>query len=476
MAASETLTALSLHDLAHSIARREVSPVEATEAYLARIERLNPSLNAYISVYPEQALEAARQAEATLDAGGPLGSLHGVPVAVKDLFAVRGMARTCGSSVQVETAPEEEATAVTRLREAGAVVLGMLNLHEFAYGPTGINPHHGTARNPWNTDYVCGGSSSGSGCATAARLAAATLGTDTGGSIRIPASLCGVVGFKQTYGLVSRRGIFPVSSTLDHGGPLARTVRGAALMLKAIAGTDALDSTTRDAWVGDFTAGFRTDLDGVRVGVPRAFFFDGLHPDTARAVETALGVLSGLGAEVRELAFPQAEEIPAVWNTLCLPEAYAAHEHLLSTQPGKYGADVKERLRAGRGIEAKDYIQAVQRSKALRREMAKLLVGVDVLATPSCPMPGVRIETGTLEAGGVTYDGPTQLGRLTRLAPLTGQPAVSVPCGFSSEGLPIGLQLIGNWWEDAQLLGIAHAYEQATDWHRREPPGLDATA
>ncbi|NQV60916.1 MAG: Asp-tRNA(Asn)/Glu-tRNA(Gln) amidotransferase GatCAB subunit A, partial [Alphaproteobacteria bacterium] len=311
---TDELALMDIATLAPLIADRDVSPVEVMQSQLARIEALNPDLNAYISLYPDAALAAAKEAEVEIAAGRYRGPLHGIPMAVKDLFQVAGMERTCGSKILSEGVANSDATSVARLREAGAIMLGMLNLHEFAFGPTGINPHVGTARNPWNRSRVCGGSSSGSGCATAGRLAMATLGSDTGGSIRIPAALCGVVGLKQTYGLASRAGIYPLCDSLDHGGPLARTVRDAALVLAAIAGEDAADPSTAGARVADYTALLGRPLDGVRIGVPRDFYFDRLHPEIEAAVQAALVVLDDLGAVVEEVVLPFHREAVQGWN------------------------------------------------------------------------------------------------------------------------------------------------------------------
>jgi aspartyl-tRNA(Asn)/glutamyl-tRNA(Gln) amidotransferase subunit A len=463
------LVSLDIAALAAVIARKEASPVEAVQAYLDRIERLNESLNAYISVYPELALEAARRAEAQVMAGEALGPLHGVPLAVKDLFEVAGTTRTCGSRILAES-PAADATSVARLRGAGAIILGLANLHEFAFGPTGINPHHGTARNPWNTDMVCGGSSSGSGCAVAAGLAAGALGSDTGGSIRIPAALCGIVGLKQTYGLASRAGIYPLSETFDHGGPLSRTVADAALMLQAIAGEDPRDPSTRGVRAGNYSTGLDDGIAGLRIGVPRDFFFDELHPEIEAAVRAAIEALAALGAVIAEVDLPFAAEAMAAWNTTALAEAYAIHEAHVRDQGDELSPDVKARLLLGRNIQAVDYVKAGWSRARIKDEMAGVMEQVDALVAPTTPIPTVPVENPTTSLGGREVSSAEVLGRLTRLAAFTGQPALSLPCGFTGDDLPVGLQLIGRWFEDRALLRIAHAYEQATPWHTRRPP------
>jgi len=363
-----------------------------------------------------------------------------------------------------------DATSVARLRDAGAIMVGLLNLHEFAFGPTGINPIVGTALNPWDLTRVSGGSSSGSGCATAAALAMATLGSDTGGSIRIPAALCGVVGLKQTYGLASRAGIYPLCESLDHGGPLARTVRDAALVLQAIAGVDPADPSTAQARVGDYTANLGKPLDGLRIGVPRDFFFDRLHPEIEAAVQAALRVLDDLGASVEEAVLPFNREAVRGWNTMAMAEAMTVHEGHLRDHADELSPDVNERLRLGEGLSATDFIRARQCQTMARAEMAGVLEQTPILAMPTTVIPPVPIATGTMMVGDRQVTGWRVLGQLTRLACFTGQPAISIPCGFTEDGLPIGLQLLSGWFEEATLLQAADAFEQATEWHKRRPP------
>jgi aspartyl-tRNA(Asn)/glutamyl-tRNA(Gln) amidotransferase subunit A len=467
---TDNLALMDIATLAPLIAAGEVSPVEVMQSQLARIEALNPELNAYISLYPDDALAAAREAEAEVAAGRYRGPLHGIPMAVKDLFQVAGMERTCGSKILAEGVANSDATSVARLREAGAIMLGLLNLHEFAFGPTGINPHVGTALNPWNTERVCGGSSSGSGCATAAHLAMATLGSDTGGSIRIPAALCGVVGLKQTYGLASRAGIYPLCESLDHGGPLTRTVRDAALVLDAIAGVDPADPSTAGASIADYTALLGRPLDGLRIGVPRDFYFDRLHPEVEVAVQAALAVLEDLGALVEEAVLPCNREAVQGWNVMAMAEARTVHGGHLRDRADDLSPDVNERLRLGEGLTATDYIKARQSRSRARQEMAGVLARTPILAMPTAVIPSVPIDSGSIMVGDKEVIGWKALGQLTRLACFTGQPAISVPCGFTQDGLPIGLQLLGPWFEEPLLLQVADAYEQATEWHQRRPP------
>ncbi len=464
------LALMDIAALAPLIAGREVSPVEVMESQLARIEALNPDLNAYISLYPDAALAAAKEAEREIAAGAYRGPLHGIPMAVKDLFQVAGMERTCGSKILSEGVANSDATSVARLRDAGAIMLGMLNLHEFAFGPTGINPNVGTARNPWNPDYVSGGSSSGSGCATSAALAMATLGSDTGGSIRIPGAMCGVVGLKQTYGLASRAGIYTLCESLDHGGPLTRTVRDAALVLGAIAGADPDDPSTAQARVGDYTALLGQPLDGLRIGVPREFYFERLHPEIEQAVQAALAMLEELGAVVEDVSLPFNRDAVQGWNAMAMAESLSVHEGHLRDNADDLSPDVRERLGLGKDLTAIDYIRSRQTQTRVREEMAGVLAQTPILAMPTTVIPPVPIETGTIVVGEKEVIGWRVLGQLTRLACFTGQPAITLPCGFTEDGLPIGLQLMGAWFEELQLLQVADAFEQATEWHLRRPP------
>jgi len=464
------LAFMDIATLAPLLERRQVSPVELMESQLTRIEAVNPILNAYVSLYPDAALAAAKKAEEDITAGNYRGPLHGIPLAVKDLFQVAGMERTCGSKILSEGPANTDATSVGRLRDAGAVILGMLNLHEFAFGPTGINPIVGTALNPWDMSKVSGGSSSGSGCATSAALAMATLGSDTGGSIRIPAALCGVVGLKQTYGLASRTGIYTLCESLDHGGPLARTVRDAALILQAIAGSDETDPSTINAKIRDYTSDFDKPLAGLRIGVPRNFYFDRLHPEIESAVNAAIKKLNDLGASIEEVVLSFNREAIQGWNTMAMAEALSVHEGHLRDRSDDLSPDVNERLRLGEGLTATDFIRARQSQTMAQREMAGVLGQTPVLAMPTTAIPAVPIDTGTMMVNGKEVTGWRVLGQLTRLACFTGQPAISIPCGFTDDGLPIGLQLMAGWFEEPALLQVAHAYEQATEWHLRRPP------
>jgi aspartyl-tRNA(Asn)/glutamyl-tRNA(Gln) amidotransferase subunit A len=461
---SEELTALSLTEASRLVEKREVSPVELTEACLARIDAVEPSINAFITVFGDQARAAAKAAEAEIASGKRRGPLHGMPVAVKDLFDVAGVKTTAGSKVLADSVAEADSAAVERLNAAGAVILGKLNLHEIAYGATGVNPHYGSARNPWDTGRVTGGSSSGSGASVAAGECFAALGTDTGGSIRIPGSLCGITGLKPTFGRVSRRGVIPLSWSLDHAGPMARTAEDCAIVLQALAGHDPEDFSSADEPVPDYSAQLASGIKGLRVGVPPEFFFDSVDAEVEKPVREAISALGQEGAVVNEVSLPLVAEAPAALTAIMLPEALAFHQRWMAERPQDYGEDVRYRLELGATYTALQYVQAQRfRETIVAAWRAEVFDKVDVLAMPTTLTAAVGLEEGDLAA---TF----KLIRNTNPLNLLGIPAISVPCGFTHGGLPVGLHLAGKWWDEGTVLRTAHAYQQATDWHKRRPP------
>jgi aspartyl-tRNA(Asn)/glutamyl-tRNA(Gln) amidotransferase subunit A len=459
----ERIVALSLTEVAGLVRSRELSPVQLTEASLERIDLVEGGLNSFITVMSEDAMSAAREAEAEIVRGEYRGSLHGIPVAVKDLFDTAGVRTTSGSKILADNVPDADSGAVERLKAAGAVLVGKLSLHEFAFGATGVNPHYGAARNPWDTGRITGGSSSGSGAAVAGGECFASLGTDTGGSIRIPASLCGITGLKPTFGRVTRRGVLPLSWSLDHVGPMARTAADCAAVLQALAGHDALDASSSPEAVPDYAAALDGGLKGVRVGVPGQFFFDDLDGEVETAVRAAVEVLRGLGAEVREVSLPLIAEAPVAVSAIMLPEALTFHQRWLAERPEDYGEDVRFRLENGATYLALHYVQAQRlREKIVAVWRDEVFDKVDLIATPTTMLPAPLIEQGDLRT---TFS----LIRNTNPLNLLGIPALSAPCGFTEAGLPIGLQLAGRWWDEATVLRAADAYQQATDWHTRRP-------
>jgi aspartyl-tRNA(Asn)/glutamyl-tRNA(Gln) amidotransferase subunit A len=427
-----------------------------TEAVLARIEATEPAVNAYITVTADLAREQAATADAELAAGRDRGPLHGIPFALKDLFDTAGIPTTAGSGFLRDRVPSEDAFVVKRLHAAGVVLTGKLGLHEFAFGTTSTNEHFGPIRNPWNLDHVPGGSSGGSGAAVAAGSCLGTLGTDTGGSIRMPAALCGVTGLMPSTGRVSRSGVFPLSQTLDHAGPLARTVEDCALILNAIAGHDPDDPLSVDRPVPDYTRELGRDLRGLRVGVPRDPLWLGVDDEVAAACETALDVLRHLGATVEVVALPLMAKTGRL--RISASEAAAFHREWLRQHLERYGEDVRSKIESGVPVLATEYIEDQQRLRALTEETRQVLATVDVLVSPTTPTTAPTIEAG---------DPDSRLARYTRMYNITGIPAASIPCGFDARGLPIGLMVGGRHFDEVTVCRVAHAYEQATDWHTR---------
>ena len=461
---------LSVAEASGEIAAGRLSPVELTQAYLNRIEALEPRINAYITVTGDLAMERARQAEAEIAAGQRRGPLHGIPIALKDLYDTAGIPTTGGSKILAENVPDEDCPAAAKLGEAGAVLLGKLNMHEFAFGITNVNPHYGPARNPWNTECVTGGSSGGSGAATAAGLCAASLGSDTGGSIRIPAAFCGIVGLKPTYGRVSKRGVLPLSASLDHAGPMTRTVADAAIVLQAIAGHDALDPNSVDAPVPDYLGEMAVGAGGLRVGVVRGDYRLRMDDDLERAVEAAIAALGGLGATlVDPLELPVLSESLPHNFVIISSEAAAYHVPWLDDRPGDYGEDVYGRLSGGRNNAATDYIAARETQSRVRAALLAAMADFDALALPMLPLAAPPIGQDRVSVGGAQMDLRTAVTWYTQPFNFTGFPAISVPCGFTSAGMPIGFQLVAKPFAEGTLLRLAHAYEQSTDWHRRAP-------
>ena len=461
---------LSAGELSRLIQRKEVSPVGVIDAHLARIEATEPVLNSFITLLPEQARAAARQAEAQIRAGNYRGPLHGIPVSLKDLFNTGGVRTTSGSRIFDTFVPAQDCTVASRFQEAGAILLGKLNMHQLAFGPTGENPDYGHMHNPWNPELITGGSSGGSGSAAAAGQCPITMGSDTGGSVRIPAALCGIVGLKPTYGLVSRHGLTPLSWCLDHAGPMVRTVEDAALTLNAIAGYDPKDVASAQVEVPDYTTALTGEARGLRVGVPKEYFEAPLDPQVAQAVKSAITLLEGLGATVTEVSFPMFSLSQAISGAILMAEAAANYRDLLAREGDKLYPPVRLRLEAGLFITATDYLRAQQARAQFNRQARQLLQQVDLLAGPTVPVTAPKLLETQVQTGEQWVGTTSALTQYNRPYNLTGFPAISIPCGFSDTGMPIGLQLAGRPFDELTVLRAAHAYEQATDWHKRRPP------
>jgi aspartyl-tRNA(Asn)/glutamyl-tRNA(Gln) amidotransferase subunit A len=449
---------VTIHEAAQALRARRASALELTTAAIARADRLNPTLNAFITVTADYALEKARQADVELSAGRDRGPLHGVPLALKDLFAMRGVRNTNGSKAFADSVPDFNAAVVDKLEEAGAVILGKLNLHELAYGITSANPHFGAVRNPWDKNRSPGGSSGGSGAAVAAGIVYAAMGTDTGGSIRIPASFCGTVGLKPTYGRVSKYGVHPLGYTLDHMGPLTRSVRDAAMVLNAIAGYDPRDESTSRRPTVDYVPDEGCSIRGTRIGFPDKFFFDRLDPEVESSVRGAIARAESLGAQVKPITVPDVAALNAVGRVILLSEASAVMEPYLENRQ-RFGADVLALLDQGRLVSATDYINAQRLRRRMRAEFEKLWLEVDCLLCPTTPNVAPKIGETTVWLGGQDEDVRLATTRLVRGINVLGYPALSMPCGLSGNGLPVGLQIVGPAFEEAAILQIGAALE-----------------
>lgn len=448
----EPIPYLTITEARAALAAGRLGPAQLVQACRAQADRLDPLLNAFITRTDPGQGEAA-------GASGPLG---GIPIAVKDLFDVAGVPTTAGSPLFAERVAERDAHAVARLRGAGAMIVGKTNTHEIALGVTNVNPHFGPCRNPWDPARISGGSSGGSAAAVAAGMCLAALGTDTGGSIRIPASLCGVVGLKPTYGRVSLRGVQPLSWNLDHAGPLARTARDAALLLGVLAGYDPADPASQDRPVDDYPGALGGGVDGWRLALVTGAYTAACDAEVWEAVRVAAGVLRGLGARVDELALDWLVEAAAANGLMTQADAAAVHRERLQAQPERFGADVRERLLAGRDTACSEYVRARRTQAEARRRLEGVFESYDALLLPATPVAALEIEA--------IENSARQAPALTRFtAPfnLTGLPALSVPCGFTAQGLPVGLQIACGPWGEARLLRAGVAYQEATDWHAR---------
>jgi len=460
----------TLVQAAEAVARGEISSVELTRDCLARTERLNPNLNCFVRVDADSALAAARRADQARASGQPLGPLHGVPIAFKDMFYDKGQETSCGSAVRAGFRGETTATALKRTRAAGAIELGALNMTEFALGPTGHNLRFGACHNPWNADYIAGGSSSGSGASVAARLAFGTIGSDTGGSVRLPAAVNGVLGLKATYGLIPRTGAMPLSWSTDHVGPLARDAADLARLLAVLAGHDPLDPASSTRPVPDYAADLHAGVKGLRIGVPTNFFFEEVDTEVGRTLALALATLEAAGARLIEVAVPAPEHLTELSRTLVYSEATALHGYFQRSCPEDYSPQVRARAATGVAIPASAYLEAVLlRPMVLRRFVAEVYGACDVLATPTLPIPVPTLAETDVGASAGMWQTIARLVRCTAPFNYLGLPALNVPAGFTALGLPVGLQLIGRPFAEATLLRTAAAYQADTDWHQRRP-------
>ena len=461
---------MSLAALADALAARELSAVEVMEATVARADRLQPLLNCFISLESERALEAAAAADAALDRGEAPGALHGVPIAHKDMFYRAGQVSTCGSRILRDFVPDHDSTALARLRKAGAITLGGLNMAEFATGPTGHNEHWGDCRNPWNPGHISGGSSSGSGAAVGGRIAFGALGSDTGGSVRLPAACCGLVGLKPSEGLISRHGIMALSQTMDTVGPLCRTVRDAARMTRAMAGHDPCDPSSVPRPVPDYESRLEHGVAGIRIGVSGNWAYELASDDIRELMNESLEALRAAGAETVEVPLPDMQRITDLANVVFTCEAAALHEPWLTERPDDYQAQVRRRYEPGLRTPATRYLRALRGRAAVLREFTDTVFAhADVLHTPALPFPvPTRAETD-ISAGDAMAGMIAGISWCTRPTNYLGIPALVVPCGFTKNGLPSAFQLMGRPFSEEMLFRIGHAYQSSTDWHTRGP-------
>ena len=469
-AAHHELARLTLAEAAGLVKQREVSPVELVEASLERIAQVDPQLKAFIRVFEQQARQVAKAAELMVMAGHDLGPLHGIPIALNDNVALRGHPTTAGSRILADWIPEQDATVTARLRQAGAVFVGKLNMHEFAWGGTSDNPHYGTVRNPWNLERFPAGSSGGSGAAVAARTCYAAIGTDTGGSIRLPSAINGIVGIRPTYGRVSNHGIIPLAWSMDTAGPMTRTVADCALMFGAIAGHDPRDASTARIPVPDYGDGLDAGIAGLRIGIIPGYFFHHLQRPVRDAVNAALDTLVAAGATLVDVDIRNIHGNISAQLTIEAAEPSTYHQRWLRERPGDYGDDVRTLLEVGEMLLATHYLQAQRYRNLLRSEFMEAFRRVDVFVCPTLPFTATRIgKMKVVIEAGQEEEMLSAIMQFTGVPSLTGLPSLNVPCGFDPDGMPIGMQIIGRPFDEETLFRAGAAYQAATDFHLREP-------
>jgi aspartyl-tRNA(Asn)/glutamyl-tRNA(Gln) amidotransferase subunit A len=463
---------MTILEAAAALRRRAISSRELTAACLRVIEQQNPRINAFLTVTADLAMAAADQADAELAAGTDRGPLHGIPIALKDVYSTRGIRTTCGSLLFKDHVPDHDCAVAERLAAAGSVLLGKVNMHELAYGVTSSNPHFGPVRNPWNTERVPGGSSGGSSAAVSAGMAFMAMGSDTGASIRVPGAFCNVVGLKPSYGRVSRYGIMPLDYSLDHMGPLTLTVRDAAVCLQAIAGPDHRDDTSSQAPVDAYLPADSVSMREIRVGVPENYYFDHVEPEVNAAVRRMVQTAAGLGARVEVVRVPDIAALNAVGRVILLAEASATFERFRDRRD-EMGDDVRVLFDQGALLPATAYVNAQRLRRLFRDQFLQLFAGIDVLLTPTAPTVAKRIGETTIDVGGQQEDFRLATTRLVRGMNVIGFPAISIPAGFGEAGMPIGLQIVGAPFSEQLLFRVAAALEDATQFYKERPPSID---
>jgi len=465
----QELIDMTIVDSANAIRRKIISPVELVNAELERIEKIDKKLNSFLTLFADQAIREAKKAESKIVAGEYLGVLHGIPLGLKDLYYTKNLPTTAGSQVIKDFLPIEDATVVAKLKSAGAIILGKLNMDEFARGATNENVHYGVCRNPWDLERSPGGSSGGSGAAVSAGLVKGALGSDTAGSIRIPSALCGIVGLKPTYGLVSIYGVVPLGWTCDHVGPMTRTVSDNAEMLSVIAGVDSKDPGTRKVDIPDYSKSLQKSVKGLKIATLKEFSDLSVDPEVSKSFHNAIKILEDLGINIEEISIPFSLYATAISDIVIGAESASFHEPYLKTVPEKYSARLRDRNELGFAISAVSYIKAQRARTILHKHFEQTFNNIDAIISPTCAITAPKFGQTTYKVGNVEESMLGALAKFTRLFNVSGNPSITVPCGFSSEGLPIGLQIVGKSFDELGILNIAHAYESASAWHLSPP-------
>ena len=461
----------STSQLAVLIKAQELSPVELINTCIDRIAALQPTLNAFLDVWTDAAITNAKLAEEEIFHGKYRGPLHGIPIGFKDLVDVSGTRTTGGSKLLTENIAKRDATIVSRLRSAGAIPIGKLNLVEFAFGTTGLNPNTGNVKNPWDTSRVTAGSSSGSAAAVASGMIPLAIGTDTGGSIRMPSALCGIAGFKPTYGRIPRDGVLDLSWSMDHVGPMARTTEDCAFIMNAVADKDLIDPSSSSEKKPDFTSQIDSGIRGLKIGVPVDYFFDEFVDDEIlKKVKAAINLFAENGAEIVELHMPWISKGREINLGVMVPEAVSVHAEMLARSPDLYTPEVRHRIQSGSNAPADDYIRAKQAREWFNQQVAQVIKDIDVLLTPTVPIQAPTIKECTLSSGNQV--GGSELPIFTSIFNVTGQPSHNIPCGFTKDCMPVGMMITGHPFDDVTVLRTGYAYEQLTDWHQREPKDI----
>ena len=461
---------LSIKEASELISRGDLSPVELMRSHLDRIAETDGHTNSFITLLEETSIEESYLAEKSIASGKYLGPLHGIPIGLKDLCYTKGIRTTIGSQIFQNFTPDYDATVTGKLKSAGAIIVGKLQMHEFAFGPTSTNPHYGNAHNPWDLENVTGGSSGGSASSVASGQLMGSLGSDTGGSIRIPSALCGIVGLKPTFGRVSRYGIYPLSSTLDTVGPMTRNVADSGLMLNAISGYDHQDPSSVDVPTKNFNSMLEDGITSMRIGIPDEYFFDILDPDVRRAFDDAVKILEKLGADINRISVPILERSLSISGPIMMAEAAAVHSMNIRNHPDQIGTDVLDRLQSSSLLPATDYVVAQNARSLFNNELSKIMSEFELLLVPSVPIGAPKFSSVETTIDGAKHETTSLLPRLTRPFNICGLPTITVPCGLSNAGMPLGIQFAGRVFSEDTVLKAAYAFEQATDWHNQHPP------